>query len=193
MSPERRDLVELAQRAGHGDPVALSGLIRATSQQIWWACAALVDRESADDLAQETFLRAVRSLPGYRGEADPLRWLLTIARRVCAGEIARRQRARQIAARVAADSTASVPGPAMGVEMAEAIARLPTARREAFLLTAVAGFSYAETAAVCGCPVGTVRSRISRARAELVDMLELSGLPDATHDDVGEEAVVIER
>lgn len=169
------ELRQLALHAGQGDPAALTELVRRTSRQVWWACATLVDHNSADDLTQETYLRAVRSLAGYRGESDPQWWLLTIARRVCADEISRRQRRRQAMSRLEAERPVNAWEPALGVEMLDAIGRLPPARRQAFLMTAVAGLSYAEAAQVCQCPIGTIRSRVARARAELVAALSLSG------------------
>jgi RNA polymerase sigma-70 factor (ECF subfamily) len=174
----RIELRHLALRAGRGDGEALSELVRLTSRQVWWACAMLVDRDSADDLTQETYLQATRSLPGYRAEADPLRWLLTIARRACAREIGQRQRARQAAARLRARRPVTALEPALGVEMADAVARLAPVRRQAFVLTAVAGLSYAEAAAICGCPIGTIRSRVARARTDLIDALQQIAEPD---------------
>lgn len=175
----RRDL---ALRAGAGDPQALTEFIRLTSRYVWTVCARLVDRESADDLVQDTYVRAVRTLATYRGDADPTTWLVTIARRACADEIARRQRARHIDAQVRAQRVPESVEPAVSVEIADAIARLPSARREAFLLTVVAGFSYTEAAAVCACPVGTIRSRVARAREELLGTLELRDLEQPSSD-----------
>jgi len=163
---------ELALRAARGDGRALTEFVRATSRQVWRTCAFLVDRASADDLTQETYLRAVRSLPTYRAESEPVRWLLTIARRACADEIAHRQRARVITAWARAAYRVSTIEPSLDVELADAVARLPPERREAFLLTAIAGFSYTEAASLCACPIGTIRSRVARARAELIAGLD---------------------
>jgi RNA polymerase sigma-70 factor (ECF subfamily) len=138
---------------------------------VWRACAALVDHAAADDLTQDTFLRAVRSLPGYRGDATPMRWLLTIARRVCAEEIARRQRARATVTRLKVASPCEHYEPMGLSELADGLNQLSSERREAFVLTAIAGLSYAEAAAVCGCPIGTIRSRVARARTQLIDSL----------------------
>lgn len=91
------ELSSLARAAARGDRAALTELIRATQNDVWRLCAHLVDPASADDLAQETYLRAVPALTGYRGDAPVRAWLLTIARRVCAAEIKSRQRARKIA------------------------------------------------------------------------------------------------
>lgn len=162
--------VELARAAARGDADALARLVACTSTAVWRCCAALVDRASADDLTQDTYLRAMRSLHTYRGDADPSRWLLTIARRVCAEEIARRQRDRSTALRLRA-APAPVTDPAGTGAVLDAIGRLAPERREAFTLTAISGLSYAEAAQVCGCPVGTIRSRVARARADLIEAL----------------------
>jgi RNA polymerase sigma-70 factor (ECF subfamily) len=168
---DRGKLIELARAAGLGDAQALSALVSSTSGIVWRCCAALVDRGSADDLTQETYLRAMRSLASYRGEADPTHWLLTIARRVCAEEVGRRQRARAIEQRLLFERPPEHSQPHALCDLSDGLARLSPERREAFVLTAVAGLSYAEAAEICGCPVGTIRSRVSRARAELIAML----------------------
>ena len=170
------DLRAVALHAGDGDAVALTELVRRTSQTVWRTCAALVDRASADDLTQDVYVRVMRSLPTYRGESDPISWLLTITRRVCADEIAGRRRTRLLSARLGGERE-PVGLEATGVvELADALARLSGERREAFLLTAVAGFSYVDAATMSGCPVGTIRSRVARARVDL--MAALFGAPD---------------
>jgi RNA polymerase sigma-70 factor (ECF subfamily) len=168
---KRRDLIELARAAGRGEADALSQLVRTTSPVVWRACAALVDRDSAEDLTQDTYLRAMRSLSSYRGDSDPTRWLLTIARRVCAEEISRRQRARVLEVRLQAERNPDRSDPHALADLGDVLERLSEERREAFVLTAVAGLSYAEAAAVCECPIGTIRSRVSRARSDLIDLL----------------------
>ena len=165
------ELRDVALRAGRGDEAALSALVLATSKTVWRACAALVDVASADDLTQETYLRAVRSLASYRGDSAPSRWLLTIARRVCAEEIKSRQSQRTVVAAVRAQRRTQTVDPTSTSDIADALARLSPDRREVFLLTAVAGFSYAEVAELCDCPIGTVRSRVARARMDLVAAL----------------------
>jgi RNA polymerase sigma-70 factor, ECF subfamily len=159
------ELTPLARAAARGDQAALTGLIRATQSEVWRLCAHLVDRESADDLAQDTYLRAIPALPRYRGDAPVRTWLLTIARRVCAAEIRNRQRDRQIAA--AAPAPAPTADSGLRTELNLLLAALDPDRRAAFVLTQVLGCSYLEAAAMCGCPVGTIRSRVARARSDL--------------------------
>ncbi|MET0913386.1 MAG: sigma factor, partial [Acidimicrobiales bacterium] len=92
-------LTELARRAAGGDRVALSDLVRGTQADVWRLCAHLVDRQSADDLTQDVYARAITGLPHFRGESPVRLWLLGIARHVCIDEVRRRTRRRRILAR----------------------------------------------------------------------------------------------
>ena len=186
-------LVQMALAAGRGDAFAVTELVTRTSTTVWRVCAALVDRASADDLTQDTYLRAIRSLATYRGESEPLPWLLTIARRVCAEEIARRQRDRHTASRLAGERAAPPSDVAGRVVLLDALARLPQHRRAALVLTGVVGLSYAEAAAVCGCPVGTIRSRVARARADLTRALIPGPITDAALHDPARSPVAAAR
>ena len=96
------ELTRLARAAGRGDSAALAVLIQRTQSDVWRLCAHLVDPAAADDLAQDTYLRAIGALKGFRGDAPVRTWLLTIARRACAAEVSARLRDRQLAARLAA-------------------------------------------------------------------------------------------
>jgi RNA polymerase sigma-70 factor (ECF subfamily) len=174
-----QDLNGLAMVAGAGDDAALGELIAATRTDVWRLCAYLVDRQSADDLTQETFLRACRGLARFRGDAPVRAWLLSIARRTCAAEIDARARQRDLRLHVQAlraDGTAT--DVTAGVDIDLLIAGLSTERRTAFVLTQVIGCDYAEAAAVCECPIGTIRSRVARARADLVNALQDRGRAD---------------
>ena len=87
-------MTRLARAAGSGDRAALAALVRATQADVWRLCAHLVDPGAADDLTQETYLRAMRPLAGFRGDASARTWLLGIARRTCADAIRSRVRGR---------------------------------------------------------------------------------------------------
>ena len=168
------ELTRLARAAGRGDEPALALLIQQTQTDVWRLCAHLVDPAAADDLAQDTYLRAIGALKGFRGDAPVRAWLLTIARRVCAGEISARRRDRQLATRLATMPPAGpgqAPGPDTQTAVAQVIAGLEPDRRAAFVLTQMIGCSYAEAAAVCDCPVGTIRSRVARAREDLIALM----------------------
>ena len=165
----------LVRAAGSGDRAALARLVRETQQDVRRLCAHLVDPASADDLAQDTYLRAIPALRRFRGDAPVRIWLLAIARRACAAEISVRSRDRQLAARLAAapDACVGQPPAEPGAQAmaGDLLAALEPGRRAAFVLTQMLGCSYAKAAGICGCPVGTIRSRIARAREDLDAMV----------------------
>jgi RNA polymerase sigma-70 factor (ECF subfamily) len=160
-------LRRFADAAREGDNVAVRELVRHTQPAIWRLCNVLGSPGEEDDLVQETYLRAFRSLSNYRGDAPIVAWLMTIARRVCADHVRSRVRQRRLVgvlAQEADDQWEAAPGnPTL-----ELLDRIDPDRREAFVLTQVAGLSYDEAAVVLDCPIGTIRSRVARARADLV-------------------------
>ncbi|MFI0791357.1 sigma-70 family RNA polymerase sigma factor [Micromonospora rubida] len=167
----RDGATDWALAARGGDPVAQAAFVRATQAEVWRFAAALVDRDSADDLTQETYLRAFRALPGFEGRSSVRTWLLGIARRACADHLRTVVRRRRLAERLVAHAHADrpYPDPAGQLGATDLVRRLPAERRGAFVLTQLLGLSYAEAAAVEGVPVGTIRSRVARARADLVE------------------------
>lgn len=173
------DATRLLLAAADGDRSALAAFVRATQADVWRFCAHLVDRGAADDLTQEVYLRAMRKAPNFRGDSSARTWLLVIARRVAADEIRRRQRRRRL------------PVPAETIEpdasgphaVNDLIAELPDERREAFVLTQLLGLSYAEAAEAAGVPIGTIRSRVARAREQLVTAVTDADGDDAAADE----------
>jgi RNA polymerase sigma-70 factor, ECF subfamily len=143
-----------------------AGFVRATQGEVWRFAAALVDPGTADDLAQETYLRAFRGLRDFAGRSSARTWLLAIARNVCADHIRTVQRRRRLEGRL--PSPDPVPDPAGLVTATDLLRGLPDERREAFALTQLLGLSYEEAATACGVAVGTIRSRVARARMQLV-------------------------
>jgi RNA polymerase sigma-70 factor (ECF subfamily) len=160
------DLIDLARSAADGDEQAFATIVRKTQTDVWRFCGYLVDRQSADDLTQDTYLRAHQGLRRFRGDAPLRSWLLSIARRVCAAEIDARQRRRELALTVEALMPRTVPDSSGTVDIDLLISALPVERRVAFVLTAVVGLDYAEAARVCEVPIGTIRSRVSRGRLD---------------------------
>lgn len=166
------DATRWALVARDGDPVAAAALVRATQAEVWRFVAALVDVAAADDLTQETYLRAFRALPSFEGRASARTWLFGIARRVCADHIRTTVRRRRLLTQVAANHDAApLADPSGSVGAAELLARLNPGQREAFVLTQVLGLSYEEAAQSLDVPIGTIRSRVARARADLVRAL----------------------
>lgn len=172
-------LRRLAAAAAEGDDAAIAELVRRTQPAVWQLCTALGSVGETEDLVQDTYLRAVKALPSYRGDAPVRIWLLAIARRTCADHVRRRQRQRRLMQRLESEAIArptgstSVHGLAP-VATEELLAALDPDRREAFVLTQLVGLSYEEAAGVAGCPIGTIRSRVARARADLLGLVELA-------------------
>lgn len=166
------DLTSLATAAGAGDQRALERFVRSSQPDVWRFCAHLVDHGAADDLTQETFARALRSLPRFRGESSARTWLLTIARHTCADHVRSAQRRRRLHQRVVQRGDEAITADESGVVDALAlVGGLSPDQRSAMVLTQILGLSYEEAAEVCSVPIGTIRSRVSRARQHLLDQL----------------------
>lgn len=170
-------ITQLAKSAGRGDRAALTAFIQATQRDVWRLVAYLTEPGSADDLTQETFVRAIGALPRFAGRSTARTWLLSIARRVVVDSI-RHNTSRPRTVHVTdLDQVLTGGQPAWEkrpnrienmVEIRLLIDGLEATRREALILTQILGLSYAEAADVCGCPIGTVRSRVARARDDLL-------------------------
>jgi RNA polymerase sigma-70 factor (ECF subfamily) len=170
-------VTDCALAAGSGDRDALERFIRLTQRDVWRLVAHLAGVGVADDLTQEVYLRTLRSLPGFEGRSSARTWLLSIARRTVVDHIraavARPSIAWSADYQLASDTDryaehARSAGFEDVVELNVMLAALAPERREALLLTQVLGLSYAEAAEVAGCPIGTIRSRVARAREDLI-------------------------
>lgn len=173
MDEEFDEATTAALRARRGDAAAAAAFVRSTQADVWRLCVHLGSRDGADDLTQETYARAFASLHRFAGRSSARTWLLTIARRVCADAVRSAVRSRTV--EVISESPDELSAARRGVDPAESVTlgalldALDDSRREAFVLTQLVGLSYAEAADVCGCPIGTIRSRVARARADLVE------------------------
>ncbi|HEY4465711.1 MAG TPA: sigma-70 family RNA polymerase sigma factor [Streptosporangiaceae bacterium] len=171
------ELTRLAIAAADpGDTAAMAAFIRLSQPQVWSLCAYLVDEASADDLAQETYLRAFRALASFRAESSARTWLLSIARRVCMDELRQRTRRRRQEKRMLelGGQEWAETGATEQVEIRELLSHLSEDRRAAFVLTQILGLSYEETASACGTTSGTIASRVARARSDLIGALGAS-------------------
>lgn len=147
------------------------------------ALAILRDRSEAEDAAQEAYLRAFRRASSYRGEGAVGAWLCRIAVRSAHDALRRAARQRRLL-EVAQptgdpDDEAGSVNPAEALrertEMESALRSLADDEREALVLKEVVGMTYREISESCGVPLGTVQSRIHRARQRLVDALGAGG------------------
>jgi RNA polymerase sigma-70 factor, ECF subfamily len=172
-STDDEAVTDLALAAARGNARALEAFIKATQQDVWRFVTYLSDAGSADDLTQETYLRALGAIERFSGRSSARTWLLSIARRVVADHIRHAQSRPRTASGADPHQVPHAARHARGfedlVEVTTMIAGLTAEQREALLLTQLLGLPYADAAAVCGCPVGTIRSRVARAREALLD------------------------
>jgi RNA polymerase sigma-70 factor (ECF subfamily) len=155
------------QRARRGDLLAFEDLVRDYQADAFrFAWHLTHDRQLAEDVTQEAFLRAFRFLAGFRGDRKFGSWLFSIVRN-CAMDALRRQRRSEAAPWDDQFFPRSVADPTARAELEAALRSVSTEHREAFLLVEVFGLSYQETADVLGIAVGTVKSRMFRARQAL--------------------------
>ena len=145
------------------------------------------ERSEADDLVQETLMRALAGLHRFSPGTSMKSWLFTIMRNAFYTKV--RVETREAPAAGECVSARPVCDPtqewsARGREIERAIQRLPERQREVLMLIGVLGVSYEEAAGICGCAMGTVKSRLNRARLRLLEELgETSPVSCVEHDD----------
>jgi RNA polymerase sigma-70 factor (ECF subfamily) len=148
--------------------------------------------DAADDLVQETLVRAMARIETFEPGTNMGAWLFTILRNLVFSQS--RQKRRDAAYRVACGQQSGKTHPEQHgkvelMQMRQALMRLPPEQREAIILVGASGLSYEEAAAVIHCAVGTVKSRVSRARERLVTFMDADA-PDRFGPDRQELAVV---
>ena len=126
----------------------------------------------ADDLAQETFMKAHRNLRGYRGNAAFSVWLCAIATNELRAEWRRRKRRAEFCEEDPQDLALSAPEPGEHRDLAIGLAQLPEAQRAALVLCFEHGLTHEEAAAALECPLGTLKSHVARGKARLRAWLE---------------------
>jgi RNA polymerase sigma-70 factor (ECF subfamily) len=164
-----------------GDRRAFEDLVRLQQHRVYGlALRMLGNPADAQDVAQEAFLRAHRGLAEFRGDARLSTWLYAIVSRLCLNRLAgSERRLNRQGEETLAQLPDAAPGPDQALERGEleealhrAIAELPDERRIVVVLRDVEGLAYEEIAEVLDLPVGTVRSRLHRARLDLKEKLE---------------------
>jgi RNA polymerase sigma-70 factor, ECF subfamily len=172
---DHRDLEAMALRAARGDRHAFGVVCATIEPDVWRYCRSVLrDHTSAEDATQETFARIVTAIRRYRGDAPVRTWALVIARRVCSEAFRRRDRTD-----VPVDQQHHVhlhPATHLhrshlsSAEQDSLLDELTPDDRTAFVLTQLLGFGYAEAADIADVPIGTIRSRVHRARSQLAEL-----------------------
>ncbi len=143
-----------------------------------------VDR--ADDLVQETLLRALANINSFQPGTNMSAWLFTILRNHFRSEYRKRRREVEDGDGRYAETLKSQPTQHGQIEFNEfraALSHLPSDQREALILVGASGFSYEEAAHICGCAVGTIKSRVNRARTRLAELLSINSADEFGPDE----------
>lgn len=179
----------LIRRAGQGDAGAFEALMAPHERRIYALCLRMLgNREDALDCAQDAMLRIWRAIGAYRKEASFQTWICRIATNACLDLLRRKKVRPQVSldglaeegylpAGEAADPQAQAEAKALRQQIEKGLGMLPSDLRAALVLRDVQGFSYEEVSQITGVPLGTVKSRISRARDRLRAQLEAAKEP----------------
>lgn len=148
--------------------------------------------DRADDLVQETLVKAWDKQSSFQPGTNLKAWLFTILRNEFYSQMRKRGREVQdsdglLTARLAVHP--SQPGRLDLDDFRRALEQLPEDQREAIILIGASGFSYEEAAEICGCAVGTIKSRVSRARNRLQEILDISGEADYGPDAIAAQVM----
>ena len=152
--------------------------------------------QTANDLVQETMLKAWTHQEKFQAGTNCKSWLFTILRNTYFSDFRRGKREVQDVDGIAASNLsthAEQHGHMDMLDFQNALARLSDDQREALILVGAEGFSYEETAEICGCAVGTIKSRVNRARVRLAELMSITTLDDlgperSTHAVLGRAA-----
>ncbi|WJY17515.1 sigma-70 family RNA polymerase sigma factor [Alteriqipengyuania flavescens] len=152
--------------------------------------------DMADDLVQEALLKAWAAQQRFEPGTSMRAWTFVILRNAYLTDM-RRNRFRGEYDETVAERILTAPAgqeePVHLSDMHRAMLTLPPERREALLLVGAGGFSYEEAAEICGCAVGTIKSRVGRARAALTSMLEDGDIPQRSVDDARAQRAILEE
>ena len=185
-----RDLNELMKRAKKGDETAFSELVKATEASVYRYLYTLVkNREDALDLSQETYMKLWRTLGSYRGDCSPTTWILRIAKNTAIDHIRKTSKTGDILPLTYPDkdgieTSFDLPDTDTDANPEEALSRkqtreavrrailsLPEEQRDVIILREFEDLSYEEIAARLSLEIGTVKSRLSRARQAIKEFL----------------------
>jgi len=163
------------------DPSVRQAVLNAIPSLRAFAISLCGNVDRADDLVQETMLRALANINSFQPGTNMSAWLFTILRNHFRSEYRKRRREVEDSDGSYAESLKSHPEQQGHVEFGEfreALAKLPPDQREALILVGASGFSYEEAANICGCAVGTIKSRVNRARTRLAELMSIDTVDD---------------
>jgi RNA polymerase sigma-70 factor (ECF subfamily) len=163
------------------DPAIREQLLAAAPSLRAFAISLCGNVDRADDLVQETLMRALANIHSFQPGTNMPAWLFTILRNLFRSEYRKRRREVEDPDGGYAETLKTQPEQTGHVEFKEfrdALAKLPADQREALVLVGASGFSYEEAAEICGCAIGTIKSRVNRARTRLAHLLAIDNPND---------------
>ncbi|KAA1258248.1 ECF RNA polymerase sigma factor SigE [Rubripirellula obstinata] len=165
----------VVQSATNGDRAAQRAIYEATSDRVFRLMVRMVGQQDADDLTQQTFVRAFTKLDQFGGESKFETWLYRLATNEALQHLRREKhrRTKELVVEPTADQTDRVEEDERATMVRSALDQLDPELRAIFTLKEESGLSYHEIAATLGIPEGTVGSRLNRARRELRKILEV--------------------
>jgi len=195
-TPDTKDLAladevrDLVRRCQAGDQMAMLALVERFQGQVFGLCYRMLgQRQDAEDMAQETFARALKRLAQWDASLEFLPWLLAIAGNRCRSHLAQRMRrptSTPLVEQLPDHRPDDEPARHLAEELRRALGRLRSEYRQAFLLFHQQQLSYAEIGAALDCPLGTVKTWVHRARREVIEALRHRGV-------IGETAHALPR
>lgn len=148
--------------------------------------------DRADDLVQDTLMKAWGAFDGFTEGSNLRAWLFTIMRNAFFSQYRKRRREVEDVDGVMAAQLTSEPEQPGHMDLADfqaALTTLPSDQREALILIGASGFTYEEAAEICNCAVGTIKSRVNRARQRLMQTLNIGSAADFGQDPVTDAVV----
>jgi RNA polymerase sigma-70 factor (ECF subfamily) len=146
-----------------------------------FAVSLTASTDRADDLVQETMVRALTHISQFQPGTNLRAWLFTILRNQFNSEYRQRRWTTEDVDGIYVESLKVVPEQSSWLEFQElrvALTKLPAEQREAIVLVGASGMTYEEAASICGCAIGTIKSRVNRGRTRLAELLAIETVED---------------
>lgn len=170
MSNQVDELIELARK---GDHHAYSNIVRLMQQDLFRYCyPMMMNREDAEDMVQETFIRAYENLGKYREQGQFKGWLFTIANRTCLNKLKRRHRFRALTKKLGEETSRSTLVEDSNLEALSLLDSISPKARAVMVLRVLHDMSYEEISHILGMSTSSLRKQYERARKQLVEQHE---------------------
>jgi RNA polymerase sigma-70 factor, ECF subfamily len=179
--PQRSKPSRGKSKTGPLTPALRSEILATVPRLRAFAVSLTASTDRADDLVQETMVRALTHIAQFQPGTNLRAWLFTILRNQFNSEYRQRRWTIEDSDGIYVDSLKTVPQQSSWLEFQElraALTKLPPEQREAVVLVGASGMTYEEAAVICGCAIGTIKSRVNRGRTRLAELLSIETIDD---------------